>query len=238
MHLFSILLALAATEVTAPGSSSFPSSEAANVPDQSTSSAPVSAAPEAARSVSEQATAGTQASADKDRWYSLYRGKKLGLQLDAGAPDGAGLLVLFRPFRWLRVNGGLAYNYLGVGVRGGFSLVPVHWEVTPTLNFDLGHYFSGGLTKFVTPANEGERALYSDAADDYWSAQVGLEFGSQDGFAFYLRGGITHLSATTSAQNLTRYLNAAASSQYIARRDLDFTALLPSVRLGILIYVL
>ncbi len=209
MGRLSILLTLLATEAAAQGS-------------------PPSAA---------SGPADVQASADEDRWYSLYRGKKFGLQLDAGVPDGTGLMVLFRPYWWLRANGGFAYNVLGVGIRGGVTVMPLHWAVTPTLNFDLGHYFSGDLTKFVTPSSEGERALYSDTAYDFWSGQIGLEFGSQDGFVFYVRGGITHLSASPSAQNLTRFLNESAPGHYLARRDLDFTALLPAVSLGILIYI-
>src|ERR1700687_3982477 len=121
-----------------------------------------------------------KSSPDTDRWYSLYPGKKFGLQLDAGAPEGAGLMVLFRPFSWLRANAGFAYNVMGTGIRGGLTFIPFHWGVTPTLNLDVGHYFSGDLNKFVTASNAAEHALLSNAAYDFWSAQIGLEFGSQD----------------------------------------------------------
>lgn len=234
MRRFSLLFALVATHAVAQGSS--PSS--ADTRAQSPSSAPVSAPPETASGAPAGPPASAQAQTDDDRWYSLYRGKKLGVQVDVGAPDGAGLMVLFRPYWWLRLDGGFAYNYMGSGLRGGITLMPVQWGVTPTLNFDFGHYFSGDLTKFVTPSTEGERALLSDAAYDFWSAQLGLEFGSQEGFLFYLRGGITHLSAGASSQNSTQILRERASSNFLARAGTDFTALLPSVSLGFVVYVL
>lgn len=239
MRCFSILLALLATEAVAQSSSSPPGREASLADDgaPSPSDSPVSSPLEQAGNVTMQGPTDVQTSADDDRWYSLYRGKKFGLQLDAGAPDGAGLMALFRPFWWLRASGGLAYNVMGAGIRGGVTLMPVQWRVTPTLSFDLGRYFGGDLTKFVTPSTDAERALLSDTAYTFWSAQVGVEFGSQDGFIFYLRGGISHLSAGLSSQNLTLLLNSTGSGRYRAG-DGDFTSLLPSLSLGFLLYVL
>jgi hypothetical protein len=178
-----------------------------------------------------------KSSPDQDSWYSLYRGKKFGLQLDAGAPEGAGLMVLFRPFQWLRANAGFAYNVMGAGIRGGLTLIPFHWGVTPTLNFDLGHYFSGDLNKFVTASTASQRALYSDAAYDFWSAQIGLEFGSQDGFLFYLRGGIVHIGATVPGSDVGAYLSSSGSTVVTSRGDGQFSALLPCVSLGFMYYI-
>ena len=53
-------------------------------------------------------------------------------------PGGAGATLLYRPWWWLRFNGGLAYDVVGFGYRGGVSLAPGHGVVTPTLNFDAG----------------------------------------------------------------------------------------------------
>jgi hypothetical protein len=181
-----------------------------------------------------------KSSPDQDSWYSLYRGKKFGLQLDVGAPEGGGLLVLFRPFWWLRANAGFAYNVMGTGIRGGLTVMPFHWAVTPTLNFDLGHYFSGDLNKFVTASNAAEHAVFSDAAYDFWSAQIGLEFGSQDGFLFYLRGGIVHIGATVPGRDLSAYLNSTgttATTTFSSRGDGQFSALLPCVSLGFMFYI-
>jgi hypothetical protein len=180
------------------------------------------------------AQGGVQTRADQDRSPDVA--KTFGFQLDAGAPDGAGLMLLFRPFSWLRANGGYAYNYLGSGIRGGITWTPVHWAVTPTLNFDLGHYFSGDLTKFVTPSSTAERDLLSSAAYTFWSGQIGLEFGSQNGFVFYLRGGISYLSAAASGQSVARLLLAGITADHAGEGH--FSALLPSFSLGLLVFVL
>jgi hypothetical protein len=243
MRFFSLLLALLATEAVAQPSSLAGSEREPERLAQGPSGSPVSDPSEPGGNVEiPRAPAEASTSADEDRWYSLYRGKKLGLELEVGGPDGAGLMVLFRPYWWLRANGGFAYNYLGAGIRGGLTLMPIQWAVTPTLNFDLGHYFSGDLTKFVSPRNDAERVLLSDSAYDFWSAQVGLEFGSHNGFVFYVRAGISHLSASPSAENVTRFLNStrssATSGRYLSRNDVNFTALLPSISLGLLIYIL
>src|SRR2546426_7979854 len=67
----------------------------------------------------------------------------IGLGIDGGAPGGGGLTLLVRPLWWLRFNGGLAYNVVGFGFRGGITLAPADWAVTPTLNLDAGRYLSG-----------------------------------------------------------------------------------------------
>jgi hypothetical protein len=171
---------------------------------------------------------------EQDHWYSLHKGRKFGLQLDIGGPDGGGLTALFRPFWWLKVNAGLAYNVMGAGIRGGLTAVPIRWAVTPTLNFDLGHYFSGDFTKFATPTNDAERALLQDTAYDFWSAQIGLEFGSQEGFVFYVRGGIAHLSATLPAKDVAAYWNTKNPSGTVdVKGDANFSALLPCFSLGL-----
>ncbi len=200
-------------------------------PDSATPPAVAPAAPGAA---SDQA----KDTGDEERWYSLSKGKKLGLGIDLGAPDGGGLTVLFRPWWWLRLNGGFAYNVIGAGIRGGLSLAPVQWGVTPTLSFDFGHYFSGDVNKFVTTSNPFEQALLSSAAYNFWSLQAGLEFGSQQSFVFYLRGGIAHISAQLSGQDVTNYIqsNTGGTDRQVWG-DLNFNALIPCISLGFLIFV-
>ncbi len=242
MRLLCVLVVLVTTLAVAQGSSSPPdaASPAASTASGASASPSSSDAPKdltfpvegRPTPVVEQ-----KSSPDQDSWYSLYRGKKFGLQLDAGAPEGAGLMVLFRPFQWLRANAGFAYNVMGAGIRGGLTLIPFHWGVTPTLNFDLGHYFSGDLNKFVTASTASQRAVYSDAAYDFWSAQIGLEFGSQDGFLFYLRGGIVHIGATVPGSDVGAYLSSSGSTVVTSRGDGQFSALLPCVSLGFMYYI-
>jgi len=58
-----------------------------------------------------------------------------------------------------------------------------------TLNLDGGRYLSGDVNKFVTVTDPNASALLSRTTYTFATAQVGLEFGSQRWFTFYLRGG-------------------------------------------------
>src|SRR5690348_8330688 len=51
-------------------------------------------------------------------WSALYGGNHFGLLADGGVPGGAGLAGVFRPWSFLRVEGGLNWNYLSFGLRG------------------------------------------------------------------------------------------------------------------------
>src|SRR2546422_7872429 len=120
----------------------------------------------------------------------------IGLGIDGGAPGGGGVTLLVRPLWWLRLNGGLAYNAIGFGYRGGITLAPADWAVTPTLNLDAGRYLSGDMTKFVTVSDPTERVLLSKTTYTFATAQLGLEFGSQRRISFYLRRGGTDAFTT------------------------------------------
>src|SRR5689334_21378297 len=54
----------------------------------------------------------------------FHEGPHLGLQGEVGAPGGATLALVGRPWHFLRANAGLAWNYFGFGVKGGLTLVP------------------------------------------------------------------------------------------------------------------
>jgi len=195
-------------------------------PTQNPGAAPAPAEPTRARVV-----AGKQ-------WYSMSEGKILGLGVGAGFPDGASVTVLFRPWWWLRLNGGLAYNYVGFGIRGGVSLQPVHWVLTPTLSLDLGRYLSGDITKLASTDNPYAQHILQNMTYSFASAQIGVEIGSQQSFAFYLRGGLVSLfGMTASGADVTSYLNAAQTTGQFKVGDLRVTALLPCFSLGFIIFI-
>ena len=125
--------------------------------------------------------------------------KLLGVQLDAGVPGGGVASVVVRPIKWVRADAGFAYNYFSNGARGGITVVPFHWAVVPTLRLEAGRFFESDvsdkvesfgdeLPTFVKPA-------FKKFGYDYASAQLGLEFGSQRHFVFFVRGGLTWLKA-------------------------------------------
>jgi hypothetical protein len=170
----------------------------------------------------------------------------VGLGFDGGAPGGGGLTLLVRPLWWLRMNGGLAWNYAGFGYRGGFTLAPAQWAVTPTLNIDAGQYLSGDANKIVTVtdtnavAATAERSLLSKAKYTFATAQIGLEFGSQRRFVFYLRGGITYFFTNLNRTDLSTVAQAKSpdpSNTITFTQDMKFSALVPCASLGFNIFI-
>jgi hypothetical protein len=176
---------------------------------------------------------------DATPWYALSDMTHLGVQLDVGAPGLAGASVVFRPWWFVRFNAGVAYDYVGWGLRGGVAFVPFHWAITPSLNFDYGRYLSGDANRFATGAGPAEQALLRNAVYDFATAQVGLELGSQRSFAFYLRGGVSYVTASASGANLSAFATEKASDPSIQVRAGDATlkSVLPCASLGFLFYV-
>ncbi len=200
-------------------------------------------APNVTATVAPSATApATTSPGSSEPWYTLYRGTKFGVGLDVGYPGGAGVVGLFRPWWWLRTNAGLAYDVMGFGIRGGVSLVPGHWAVTPTLNLDVGHFFGGDLGKFgVSASTDTERRLLGQAAFDFASAQLGVEFGSQRGFAFYVRGGLVYIGNTSfAAKDVAAWAQenqGSGGGTWGANSNLTFRALTPCLSLGFNLFV-
>lgn len=171
-------------------------------------------------------------------WYAIDEGRHLGLQLDVGFPGGAAAEAVYRPWWWLRGNAGVDYNVLGFGLRAGVGVMPVRWTVTPSFNLDYGHFFGGDLNKFVTASSAAERTVLEDAAYDWLSGTIGLEFGSQQGFAFYVRGGLTYLWASVPGDHATALAQQQAPAGTIIKSsDVNVRGLLPSFSLGFIWYV-
>jgi len=163
-----------------------------------------------------------------------------GLMADVGLPDGAGLSAVYRPLSWLRVNAGLTYNLLGFGVRGGVSLIPFYFFITPSLNLEVGHYFESnatGILQQVLPQvdlSQGGDALRR-VTYDYGNAQVGLEIGSARRFIFFLRGGISYLQSNVTG--FEQALQNASGDATLTAQPLKVRATFPSVKLGFLLYL-
>jgi hypothetical protein len=164
----------------------------------------------------------------------------IGLGFDGGAPGGIGATLLVRPLWWLRLNGGLAYNVAGFGYRGGFSLAPAQWAVTPTLNVDVGRYLSGDFNRFVTVTDPSAHALLANTTYTFSSAQLGLEFGSQHRLAFYVRGGLTYVHSVLSHSQVTALAQAHSgdpTNTFSVGADPGFSAVLPCASVGFNIFI-
>lgn len=170
---------------------------------------------------------------------SMYGGRGrhvLGLQLDAGAPDGAGATLLYRPLSFVRLGGGLLYNSAGYGLRGGVTLLP-YFPIAPTLTLEAGHYFeanaANSVGRFVT-IPDAVRPLLERVGYTFVSAQVGLEVGHPDWFVFFVRGGLSRVwlsmhDARTAAQ-------ASTSGGLRVSQMNDPQVTMPDVKVGFAVF--
>ena len=167
---------------------------------------------------------------------------KWGVILDGGAPEGVGLMAAWRPLHWVRVSAGGMYNMLSGGIRGGVSLIPFYFPITPSLNFEAGHYFPGDISGLLAgPLGSGgpvsaNELMFKEIGYDYMDAHLGLEIGAPKVFTFFLRFGISYLQTTLHhVQELLQNV-AGASGPTIIADDITFRLTLPSVKLGFIVY--
>jgi hypothetical protein len=108
----------------------------------------------------------------------------------------AGLLLAWRPFRWIKVQAGPGYNGIAFGARGGVTVVnPV--SVPLSLTCEGGRYFEGDANRVVRifRSNAQEIGSLRHFSYDYLNLLAGLEFGGKN-FCVYLRGGISWMRTT------------------------------------------
>jgi hypothetical protein len=164
------------------------------------------------------------------------RSGRYGLGVDVGLsgilPD-AGLLLGVRPTRWLRIQGGGAYNGIAFGVRGGVTLVNP-FVLPLSVTCEVGHFFAGD-------ANQAVRWFKSDAREiaslrrfsyDYLNLLGGLELEGRH-VSFYLRGGVTWMRATV--KDIQQSIDAVASIDLQAG-DLKVSYRGPTLKLGVAFY--
>jgi hypothetical protein len=155
----------------------------------------------------------------------------LGALLDAGVPDGAGVSIAVRPWRWLRIQAGATHNLVSTGIRGGVALVPFYWYVTPSLTVEAGHFFPGDATWVVHLVSTSvNSSLLNHVGYDYGNAQLGLELGSPRSVAFFVRGGISYLQ--TKVNNVSQ----AIQDHSIQAGPVSVSGVFPSAKLGLIIY--
>jgi hypothetical protein len=162
---------------------------------------------------------------------------RLGLSVDAGIPDGLAVSAVVRPWAWLRLHGGVTSNTLSYGLRAGVSWVPLQRAVSPSLNVDVGHYFDADYNKLVdrlgsTPLKTD--ATIDDVGYDYASASVGVEVGSPQRFAAYLRLGLSY--STLQIDNTEGLLQDVTDDADITSTPMDLRFTSPAVKLGVVLF--
>jgi hypothetical protein len=157
----------------------------------------------------------------------------LGVLVDAGFPDGAGLSVAYRPCQWLRFQAGAMNNIVATGIRAGVSVIPFYFWITPALTLEGGHFFPGDVTwvaRRVLHRPDLSSPLLQHIGYNFGSAQIGIELGSPRRVAFSIRAGISYLKTTAPNQEI--------NDPALTAKDLRFDGLLPSAKLGLSIYFL
>jgi hypothetical protein len=162
----------------------------------------------------------------------------LGVQLAFGAPDGLVLGAAYRPWTFLRLNGGVAWNTLGFGVQGGATLLPFHFGITPTLTGEVGYYFpadyASRIERWTGPISPEVRPLLEHIGYTYLSTQLGLEFGGADSFVFFLRFGLAWIF--TGASGPVTSTSDSGSTTYVLQ-GVEARAAVPTVNLGFVVYL-
>jgi hypothetical protein len=160
---------------------------------------------------------------------------RFGLALDTAVPEGLTIGLTFRPVPSVRLWAGPAWNYLSFGAHAGVALVPFHWAITPALSFEAGRFFRADLTRFVkedSGAPSEVAPLLRNVSYDYAAAHVGLEIGSQRGFAVALRAGLAYVRVIARGRTAPSAEGPAGEAQ-VTFVDPRLNATLPSVKLGI-----
>jgi len=162
---------------------------------------------------------------------------RFGMSLDAGVPDGVGIAFRYRPVHWLRVDAGLTNNAGAYGVRGGFSLAPFYFPITPTAGIDVGQTFQGnyvaGYKRLGVDLTEAA-TLFHDMTYFYANAHVGFEIGSARRFVFFLRGGLSYVSL--KAPGFEAFLQEQAEDPSVTVRVERARGTMPSGKLGFTFY--
>jgi hypothetical protein len=117
---------------------------------------------------------------------------RFGLAVGAGVPQAATLDLLYRPVPWLRLSAGPTWDYVGWGLHGGLVLAPFRWVVSPTVGVEAGRMFEVDLNK-IASVDPGLQPLLQHVNVQYLATTLGVEVGSQRGFAFSLRAGLAWL---------------------------------------------
>jgi hypothetical protein len=163
----------------------------------------------------------------------------VGLQLDAGLPDGVIAALVLRPIPYTRFHLGAGTNTASPGFRGGVSILPVGEGLS--FDLELGHYLAGGANTLV-------RSLFAGMGDfgsfvrrfsyTYVNAHAGLELG-QRSFTFFVHGGFSYLRATLHDLDVPMEADPARPGRttFTFNKDPRLKMLVPSIKLGLVIYL-
>jgi hypothetical protein len=179
------------------------------------------------------ATIGTIASSGQVESSAAPSHPMFGAEIDAGLPEGFGGSLVFRPWYFVRAHVGGVTNTASGGIRGGVTLIPFRWYLTPTLSGEIGHLFEGNLngtlSSFLNKAEMPEGML-DRVSYTFYTAQLGLEIGAPDRFIVYLRGGLSRVEAVLRGPPQVK------GNTTVDPGPVNVGLTIPSAKLGLLLY--
>lgn len=113
--------------------------------------------------------------------------KWLGIQGDAGYPDGLALGPYLMPVKSLRFHLSGTYNY-AYGIRSGLTIDPFNELLSPSLSVEGGYVFPG--SPIFIPGD-------AKISYVYFSMHLGFEFGKPGKWRLFTHGGITWVRLKT-----------------------------------------
>jgi hypothetical protein len=172
------------------------------------------------------------AEAKKKNW--LFRDyNKLGVQLNAGVPDGIGADLVFKPLRFLRFTGGGTTDLVAGGVRGGVTVF-VPFYVSPSATIEGGYQFSGNFNRLVGMfGSDPKNPLLNSVSYGYVNFHGGLEFGHPNWFMFGIRAGYSYLGTETSG--LQAYIDQNSKGANLKVKEVSVGAWIPSAKINFLV---
>lgn len=156
---------------------------------------------------------------------------RFGVSIGGGFPDLVNANLLFRPLPWVRLYAGPCWSYVSWGAQAGVVLAPWSSWVTPTLSFQAGKLFGTDLRRFVKSDSQSAqdiKPLLGDVGFQYLAGDLGLEFGSPRGLAFFFRLGLSFVAIEANGTTT----HTSSDGTRVTLRDPRLDAWMPSAKLG------
>jgi len=152
------------------------------------------------------------------------------LSLDVGAPQELSASLAARPWDWIRFHAGLINDGATTGLQGGVSLILLYSWLTPTFTVEGGHFFPDGsaIARLGSSGPSPSSALMRHGGHDFGNAHLGLEIGSPERAAFFVRAGRSYIWPKGS--------NQEAAEDPARARDAKGRGVILSAKIGVLLF--
>jgi hypothetical protein len=163
----------------------------------------------------------------------------IGVMTDVGVPDGGTASLVVRPVRALRLEGGVAHDVVGPGVRGSVTWIPFGTWATPVVSVGYGRFFerdANGLVQKISGDPTLSSPLLDKVGYDFANARIGIELGKKY-FTFFLHAGVSRVTGTVHNLDQVAATETANSMVSVTTTDPKLTLWGVSANLGFIFYV-